>query len=75
MDRTNTNQNEALATAQRSHRPHSLLESQRHWQHLTTDNGVACWGYAYDGGHFERHPSPASPQWETATPGCTGPDY
>lgn len=23
----------------------------------------------------QRHPSPASPQWETATPGCDGPDY
>lgn len=22
-----------------------------------------------------RHPSPASPLWETATPGCDGPDY
>ena len=23
----------------------------------------------------DRHPSPASPQWETATPGCDGADY
>ena len=23
----------------------------------------------------ERHPSPASPQWETATPGCVDENY
>lgn len=44
----------AIEHARMEHRPHSLLGSQRSWQHLGYVSGVSAWGYAYDGGKFTR---------------------
>lgn len=44
----------ALNEARNQHRAHSLIGSQRTWQHLVSVNGVAAWGYAYENGQFTR---------------------
>ena len=45
----------ALESAQREHRSHSLIGSQRTWQLQATVPGVCqAWGYAYENGQFNR---------------------
>lgn len=44
----------AEAFARATHRPHSLIKSQRSWQKVASANGVAAWGYAYENGEFNR---------------------
>jgi hypothetical protein len=43
-----------IAAARRDHIPHSLIRSQRFWQKIASAGGVAAWGYAYEGGEFNR---------------------
>jgi hypothetical protein len=45
---------DALNEAQRLHRPHSLMGSKRFWQQIGSTHGVCAWGYAYEGGEFNR---------------------
>lgn len=47
----------ALNEAQSSHRPHSLIGSRRFWQQVASAPGVVAWGYAYEGGEFNREVS------------------
>ena len=50
------NLSDPLKVAQSEHRPHSLIASRRFWQKLGSVHGVQAWGYAYDGGKFNREP-------------------
>jgi hypothetical protein len=44
----------AINRAQDEHRAHSLIDSRRFWQPVATAPGVVAWGYAYEGGQFNR---------------------
>jgi hypothetical protein len=62
---------EGMMHADRLDLMHDVLGIRRH---INRDTGKleGCFEPRYA---KRFHPSPASPQWETATPGCDGPDY